>query len=59
MVLQEFQGTSGRHESSPLRDQIILRLQEDLERGLREALEREDYAEALRLRDLLNARKDA
>lgn len=59
MVLQDFQGTSGPHDSSPLRDQILHRLQEDLERGLREALEREDYVEALRLRDLLNARKDA
>lgn len=59
LVLQEFQGTSGPHDALPLRDQILHRLREDLERGLREALEREDYAEALRLRDLINSRRDA
>jgi len=54
-VLREFQGTASRQETVGLREQLVHRTREELERGLREALEREDYAEALRLRDLLNA----
>jgi len=54
-VLRDFQGVTTRHVATPLGEQVANRRKTELERDLRMALEREDYAEALRLRDLLHA----
>ena len=55
VVLHEIHGDATRQELPPLREQVVHHRRDELQRSLKEALEREDYAEALRLRDILNA----
>lgn len=54
-VLRQVHGTDRMEEPAPLAEQVVEEKSQDLRKQLQEALAREDYAEALRLRDLLNA----